>query len=302
MLIQSSVTDEYKALMKQVSGEADAGLQGLLAEVAAAPVIEQREAVFDVLPTLGGLYADASAEVSSVFFEALMEVQEVPKLVLPDIVEPVERGRWDSLAGWATADRVFEKGGLALVFSLLTGGLSKILAESAADTMIGNAGIQSMPMRSQRVPSAGCCGFCGMLASRFAGYTSQESAGKVVGRGIPVGEGRGKGSKGRGRGLKARGARELGEDFHDHCRCAIVIVTEDNEVQLQKLADSYYDSYRDAYDKADKGLIRVVKQHKASDGSLKNKYSWADNDGKAVSPEGRVKMIVGAMRDDLGVR
>lgn len=300
MLIRSSVTDEYKALMKQVSGNADAGVQALLNEVAEAPVAEQRAAVFDVLPELGGLHADASAEMSATFFEALMEIQEVPKLVLPDVVEPVDRGRWDSLAGWATADRVFEKGGLALVFSLLTGGLSKIFAEAGADTMIGNAGIQTEPMYSQRVPSAGCCAFCALLASRFAGYKSQQSAGEVVGRGIPVGQGRGRGSKGRGRGIKARGANGIGEKFHDLCRCAIVIVTEDNEVELQALADGYYEAYRESSDKVNDGLAMRVTDI-SSPGRMKNKYEWVDASGEARNHKERTADILSAMRKDLGI-
>ncbi|WP_280393385.1 hypothetical protein [Nocardia wallacei] len=51
------------------------------------------------------------------------------------------------------------------------------------------------------------CAFCAMLASRGPVYRSDKSASSVVGR--------------RGR---TRGTRELGEEFHDHCDCEVVLV------------------------------------------------------------------------------
>ncbi|MBF6328741.1 hypothetical protein [Nocardia transvalensis] len=51
------------------------------------------------------------------------------------------------------------------------------------------------------------CAFCAMLASRGPVYRSDKSASRVVGRnGQP------------------RGSRDLGEQFHDHCDCDVVLV------------------------------------------------------------------------------
>lgn len=310
MLIQTSVTAELTQLIDAVGDDADAGLKAILDQIATLPMDEQREAMHDLLPSLGSMYAGAVSEASTVFFDSLMEIQEVRAPVATDIVPEPDVGRWHSLAGWSMRDSIFERGGMALIYSMLSGGLTRILSEVSADTMIGNAEIQTERMRAQRVPSAGCCAFCGMLASRFAGYTSERSAGKVVGRGQPV-ESTIRGyrangtairkSGGQARGVRERGSRSLGEDFHDDCRCKIVIVTEANEVQLRADADRYYDAYRDAADKINSGLTLTKVQTKESDGTLHNQYTWVHDQAGATTPKSRTNMIVNSMRRDLDV-
>lgn len=301
MIIPASVPNEFRQLTNLIDDEADAGLQALLAQVSGMSIVDQREALHDVLPTLGDQFAGAISEVSTVAFDALMEIQEVKRPVATEIVDAPDSSRWHSLIGWGTSDRTLERGGIALMYSLLSGGLQKILSEISADTMIGNAQIQHQEMRSQRVPAPGCCAFCAMLASRFADYKSTRSAGEVVGRGIPVGEGKGHGSFGKGRGLKTRGSQALGEKFHDDCRCKIVIVTAKNEAELQTLADGYYDSYRDSADKVNDGLTLKVTDI-SSEERLKNKYEWVQADGKSRNAKERTADILTAMRLDLGVK
>lgn len=301
MIIPARVTNEFRLLTDQVDDEASKAMQELLAQVSGMPIVDQREALHDVLPALGDQFAGASSEVSTVAFAALMEIQEVKRPVATEIVNAPDSSRWHSLIGWGASDRTLERGGYALMYSFLSGGLQKILTEISADTMIGNAQIQNEPMRSQRVPAAGCCAFCAMLASRFADYKSSRSAGEVVGRGIPVGEGKGRGSYGRGRGLKTRGSQALGEKFHDDCRCKIVIVTEKNEAELRTLADGYYDSYRESADKVNDGLTLKVTDI-SSEERLKNKYEWVQADGKSRNAKERTADILTAMRLDLGVK
>jgi len=302
MLISREVTDEYRAARSAVSDNLLSEFDGLAAEVAATPVETQREAMFDVLPDIAETHLQATSQVSAAFFTGLAEMQDVPKLVTPDVLEPSPSELWRSLIGWGSSDRVLERGGIALMYSLISGGLTRRLSMAAADTMIANASIQETRMRAQRVPQPGCCAFCGMLASKFAGYTSQESAGKVVGRGVPVGQGKGRGSYGLGRGLKPRGSRAIGEDFHDHCRCEVVVVTEENEVQLQADADRYYNEYRDAAGKVNSGYERRVTTYKLKDGTLKNKYEWIDAKGRNRDHKERTSDIVAAMRQNLDVR
>ena len=301
MIIPASVPNEFRQLTNLIDDEADAGLQALLTQISGLSIVDQREVLHDVLPALGDQFAGAYSEISTVYFESLMELQEVKRPVATEIVDAPESSRWHSLIGWGTSDRTLEHGGFALMYSLLAGGLQKILTEISADTMIGNAQIQNESMRSQRVPAAGCCAFCAMLASRFADYKSSRSAGEVVGRGIPVGEGKGKGSYGRARGLKTRGSQALGEKFHDDCRCKIVIVTEKNEAELRTLADGYYDSYRDSADKVNDGLTLKVTDI-SSEERLKNKYEWVQADGISRNAKERTADILTTMRLDLGVK
>ncbi|POH58274.1 hypothetical protein [Arthrobacter glacialis] len=302
MLISREVTAEYRSMRDTVTSNLLTEFGGLMTEVITAPAAVQREAIFEVLPALAETHLQATSAVSAAFFSGLAEMQDLPKLVLPDVLEPSVPEFWRSLIGWGSSDRVLERGGAALMYSLIAGGLTRRMSMAAADTMIGNAAIQTTPMRSQRVPQPGCCAWCGMLASRFAAYTSEASAGKVSGRGIPVGQGRGKGSRGRGRGLKPRGSQAIGEDFHDHCQCEVVVVTEENEVQLQADADRYYDQYRDAADKINDGLTLTSTDYKLADGSIKSKYTWVHDEAGATTPESRTSMIVASMRQELNVR
>lgn len=293
MLIPYSVTQSYSLLRAALSDAALVDLDKIMRAVANEPPAVQREAMMDLLPVLGNRYASATGEVAAVFSGELMELQEVKRPVAPETLELPLAQSWYALAGFGTSDRVMERGGMLLAYSLIAGGLTKRLTEFAADTMIGNAGIQSTPMRAQRVPKTGCCAFCGMLASRGAVY-SEESGLKVGGRGVPIGEGR-------GRGVKTRGSQAIGEKFHDHCRCEMVVVTEKNEVQLQADADKYYDSYRDSADKVNDGLTLKVTDASTPE-RLKNKYEWVNADGEARNAKERTADILAAMRLDLGVK
>lgn len=300
MLIPYSATQSYSLLRSALSDAALVDLDRLMRSVAGESPAVQREAMMDLLPVLGNQYASATGEVAAVFSGELMELQEVKKPVAPETLALPPAQSWFALAGFGLSDRTMERGGMLLAYSLIAGGLTKRLTEFAADTMIGNAGMQSTPMRAQRVPKTGCCAFCGMLASRGAVY-SEESGLKVGGRGVPIGEGRGRGSKGRGRGVKTRGSQAIGEKFHDHCRCEMVVVTEKNEVQLQADAGKYYDSYRESADKVNDGLTLKVTDVSTEE-RLKNKYEWVNADGGARNAKERTADILSAMRLDLGVK
>lgn len=294
-MIPYSATLGFSTLLDKLSVSALAELDQLMASVAAESPEVQRIALLDMLPLLGEQYVGASSLVSAEFFTELQAMNEIRKPIAAETLTGVGTSRWQALAGWGSAPAMFEQGGSALVYSLLSGGLTKILTEAAADTMVGNAALQG-GMRAQRVPRSGCCAFCGMLASRFADYTTQNSAGAVVGRGAPVGKHR------LAKGIKARGARAMGEKFHDFCRCRLVVLTDSNEAELQATADKYYDAYRTAADKAKAGRRLEFTETTASDGSKSRQYEWVNADGKTRSAKETTGDILAAMRQDLGVR
>lgn len=301
MAVPYNATLGYSSLLDNLSSGALSELDRLMASVATESPLVQQQALMDLLPLLGEQYVGASSLVSAQFFTELQDMNEVRNPIEAETLDGVGTQRWHSLAGWGSAPAMFEQGGAALVYSLLAGGLTKILTEAAADTIVGNAELQG-GMRAQRVPRSGCCAFCGMLASRFAEYESVDSAKTVVGRGVPVGQGRGRGSKGRGRGIKTRGARAVGEDFHDHCRCRVVALTKNNYAELQSSANRYFDSYSSAAEKAREGRRLEWTETKSSDGSLNRKYSWVNAEGKARSSQEQTKDILAVMRQDLGVK
>lgn len=310
MLVPYSVTQSYSLLRSALSDAALLELDRLMRAVADEPPSVQREALMDLLPALGDQYASATGEVAALFSGELMELQGVERPVAPETLALPPAQSWHALAGFGTTDRVFERGGMLLAYSLIAGGLTKRLTEFAADTMVKNAAIQSVPVNAQRVPKPGCCAFCGMLASRGAVY-SPETASRVSGRGLPVEATilgyRANGtpirkSGGQAAGVKERGAKAIGHEFHDHCRCEIVILTDDNEAQLQADADKYYEAYRESADKVNDGYEYRVTTYETEDGTKKNTYEWVNAKGEARNAKERTADILSAMRMDLGVK
>lgn len=303
MIIPYDVVTGYDATLSQLSVAAIGELNSLLQATADMSPEQQRRILFEAFPDLFNPYVAASSSVSASFYEEMRVLQGVSATAAAQTLDSVEVPRWNALVGWGTSGSVLERGGAALMFSLLSGGLTRALAEIAADTIIGNAESDPSGITGyQRVPSPGCCAFCGMLASRSAAYTSKEAALTVVGRGVPVEKTAGK-RGGQGKGIKPRGSRRVGESFHDHCRCKAVPVTAENAVQMQADADKYYDAYRDAADAAKGKLERNVTTWQAPDGTRYNEYEWVDAEGDSFKSDNALtKRIVAEMRADLGVK
>lgn len=299
-MIPLAVMNGYDLTLDSLSTAALADLRALLAEVEGMDSDKSKRVLFQAFPELFNPYAAASSEVSASFYEEVRALAGVGGSFAADALDTVEADRWAALVGAGTQPRMLEQGASNLMFQFLAGGLTSIMSTMAADTIYGNAQRDPVTARFQRVPKAGCCGFCGMLASRGADYDSEESALRVVGRGVPVH--RTKGNRGgQGKGIRPRGSQAVGEKFHDHCKCRTVQVYEGNAVEMQADADKYFDSYGAARDKINAGLTLESQTTKASDGSLKSTYKWVNSDGRQVSSTDKTKMIATAMRHDLEV-
>jgi hypothetical protein len=298
-MLPISVINGYDLTLESLSTAALTDLRALLSGLEDVSPERTKAVLFEAFPEVFNPYAAATSAVSASFYEEVRTAADVKGSFAAETLDTVEAPRWNGLVGFGT--RSLEQSGTALMYSLLSGGLTSILSTMAADTIYGNAQKDPVKTRFQRVPKAGCCGFCGMLASRGATYDSEESALRVVGRGVPVEQTRGK-RGGQGKGLRPRGTREIGEKFHDHCKCRTVQVYEGNAIEMQADADKYFESYAAARNKINDGLTLETVQFKASDGSLKNKYKWVDADGKQVTSTDKTKMIATSMRHDLDVK
>ena len=299
-MIPLSVINGYDLTLDSLSTAALADLRALLTGLEGVSPERSKAVLFEAFPEVFNPYAAASSAVSASFYEEVRDLAGVGGDFVADTLDSVDTGRWNALVGAGTSPRIMEQGASNLMFQFLAGGLTSILTTMAADTIVGNAQNDPVTARFQRVPKAGCCGFCGMLASRGADYDSEESATQVVGRGVPVHKTQGK-RGGQGKGIKPRGSRAIGESFHDHCKCRAVQVYPGSAVQMQADADKYFDSYGTARDKINAGLTLESQTFKAKDGSLKNKYQWVDSGGQQVSSTDKTKMIATAMRHDLDV-
>lgn len=299
-MIPLSVINGYDLTLESLSTAALADLRALLSSLEDLSPERSRAILFEAFPEVFNPYAAASSDVSASFYEEVRELAGVRGSFAAETLDSVEADRWGALVGAGTQPRMLEQGASNLMFQFLSGGLTSILSTMAADTIYGNAQKDPVTARFQRVPKSGCCGFCGMLASRGAAYDSEESATGVVGRGVPVEKTRGK-SGGQGKGIRARGSQSVGQAFHDHCKCRAVQVYAGDSVELQAGADKYFDSYAVARDKIRSGLTLESQTTKSSDGSLRNTYKWVDSTGKQVTSTDKTKMIATAMRHDLDV-
>lgn len=301
-MISRAQLESYGLTLDELSTAALGDLRALLDGLGDIEPEAVKGVLFQVVPELFDPYALAASNVSATFYEEVRSASGAPSKFTPRVLaDPVPMESWKALVGAGTASEKFKVAGANAAFDALSGGLVKRLTEVAADTTISNAAIDPDPVSYQRVPSAGCCSFCGMLASRGAAYGSKESAGMVVGRGVPVEKTKGK-RGGQGRGIKTRGKRAPGESFHDNCRCKVVAVHAGNSVEMQADVDKYYDAYRDAADEVNKGLELESETFKSADGSLTNRYRWVDRDGKAWGPKERTRAIAKAMDKDPGVQ
>lgn len=294
MMIPYSLIDSYSSLRKVISDRAMEDLDSLMLSVLSESPRVQREALKDIFPELADQYVGATSMVAAEFFDELMSIQEVAKPVRADTLLLEDPNRWRSLVDWSADDYVFERLGADAVYSRLAGGLTKTLTEAAADTMIGNAGLQGPALLAQRVPKPGCCAFCSMLASRGAVY-SPESAGGVVGRGSPIGSHRS------AKGIRPRGSRQVGEKFHDYCRCEIVILTQDNQAELAAIEEQHLAAYENAAQNADEGRSLAWRETTLKDGTTKRKHYWV-KDGKQHTAANKTSDILAAMRADLGIK
>lgn len=300
-MIPLSVVNGYDLTLDSLSTAALADLRALLSSLEDLSPERSKAILFEAFPEVFNPYAAAASAVSASFYEEVRDLAGVKGSFGAETLDSVDTGRWNALVGAGTAPRMLEQGASNLMFQFLAGGLTSILSTMAADTIYGNAQNERVTVGFQRIPKAGCCGFCGLLASRGAAYSSEASASRVVGRGVPVEKTRGK-RGGQGKGIKARGSQAAGERFHDHCKCRTVQVYEDTAVEMRADADKYFESYAAARNKVSDGLRLESQTTKASDGSLSNTYKWVDAGGQQISSTDKTKMIAAAMRHDLDVK
>lgn len=216
---------EHRQQLMQLRSLADADVAALLAAVSGESVADVRNALIDVLPELMAPYLTASGELAAVLFEDLRVEAGVRGTFYAESAAPaLTAARVDGTARWAVAP-LADDALSATVQSRLAGSMMRAIMDSSRDTMQANGARQGT--RFQRMARPGACAFCGILASRppWMSYRSSESAGGVVGRGSDrtgLDAAGNRLSGGVGGGVHARGKANLGDAYHDDCRCVVM--------------------------------------------------------------------------------
>ena len=255
----------YRRDLQQLWSLASRDLSTVVATIRTLDVVSAREMLKQVMPEIMDPFLGATTDLSIELLEELYSVAGDFDLtdVFPASWEIDRTARWavnpmtrDNLTStvtsrvntaaesmiYDTARLVTERGVITNFFARKNRKYGTITRHSVTGNRVA----------FQRIPKAGACAFCQMLASRGAVYFSAASAGRVVGAGSER-TGFDKSGKrlsgGIGGGIKARGKRALGSDYHDCCRCVVQPVLpgsfmEDYGPRIQRQYEDKYELAR----------------------------------------------------------
>lgn len=231
---------EFRRANDQIQALAFRDLKALLQALQSPNPVLYRERLVETVPELLQPYMTVSADLAATWYEDLRP--ETKKAFFAEPIVQYSAPKVEALVRYSVSPMFGQSN--STVLSLLAGGSQRMIEDSSRDTISGNAVRDSIRVGYARVPRAGCCAFCGLLASRGAVYRSASSAGGTVGRGVDSSVTAGK-RGGQGKGVRARGAQNLGDSFHDFCRCVVVPVFAggDNEY-VDYTRDFYMDKYQ----------------------------------------------------------
>lgn len=213
--------DAYARAVDDISVLAFGDIEALLDSLDDSDPIALREALLDLLPGVVEPYLGTSADLAAIWYEELRNQTERARWAAVTAGAEVNGGQIAAMTRRAMAP-LFGKSD-STVFALLAGSVQRLIANAGRDTVRANVMRDRIRVGYARIPKAGCCAFCSMLASRGAVYNSAESAGGVTGRGMEIGSTDGK-RGGQARGVVTRGLQNLGDAFHDNCKCVVAPV------------------------------------------------------------------------------
>ncbi len=233
---------EFQGVLAELARRLGTSLTQLLAVFDQLEPAEQYAFITDAYPDLLLPYLVAVGEVSAQFY-AEQPTTDDPALfvpepaVLPEAEALAITGRW----ALTTNDPL----------ASLIAAATKALYDQSRDTVLDN--VEREGVKWARYASSTACGFCRMLATRGAVYTSEAAAGSVVGRApsLTAGDRRAiaagtltaeqaranrstyssaKAAAKAGRSVgnaevrRLRGNQQHGEKYHRNCRCMAVAV------------------------------------------------------------------------------
>lgn len=196
-------------------------------------------------------YAHAAAVITARWYRELLphsDFKPTPTVDLPD-------ARIDKTVDWAinarTAKRVPEDliprdpvdvkvtTPNDVILGRVSGSSQRMINDASRTTVVRNA--EKEGVKWARLASADACEFCRLMALRGAVYNSYGVVEDNIGvkRLVVV-----------GRNGRARGKRQIGESYHDCCRCVAVPVRKGTEWNPPDYVKDWADQYRDAKERA----------------------------------------------------
>lgn len=211
---------QYRAAGDTIANRAIAQLADLLLALGTDNPERVRDALLATLPDLAQPYLTQSGELAATWYEDL-RAATLGGSYFAQVVDEVPEERIAALVRWGVAPLFGRSESTPL--SLIGGGLQRLIAGTGRDTIDRNARDDVATVGWSRIARPDACDFCTMLAGRGPVYRSEDAAGITIGAGVDPAlafdaQGRRK-RGGIGGGVKARGKQQLGDKYHDFCRC-----------------------------------------------------------------------------------
>jgi hypothetical protein len=220
-VVSLSEIDAYSEAIDSLSAVAFAQLKALLLSLDNPNPIVFRDALLATYPELLAPFTTAASLVAASWYSTLRANAGITGTFAPVLAPPPPTDQLDAGVRYSLTPLFQpEKFIGSDILTLLAGFTQRMIADAGRDTISGSATQDPTRVGYQRVPRAGACAFCSLLASRGAVYRSAESAGGVVGRGVDASETAGK-VGGQGKGVNPRGSQAIGSKYHNHCRCVV---------------------------------------------------------------------------------
>lgn len=241
---------EFQDAIGELAARSGEAADALLSRIRVLSPAEARAFITDAYPALLEPYLKASSDLTMQWYaeQPTAPTQRGSGIFVPEAA-PMRAGEQLAISGrWAlsTSDPS----------TALRGNATRQVLNQSRDTVIVNA--QREGVRWVRQAKSNACGFCKMLATRAAkdlaqySYKSEGVRKKLDRYGNPTGDYTLMVIGKRGRKRRKNG-RNLGSEYHDHCRCTAVPIRDGNYEPPE-----YVQQWTEQYD-------AIVKEHGTGD-------------------------------------
>lgn len=161
---------EQRRGLARVTGRVSRDLAVLWRQALAEDALVTKAALLDLVPPLGDSYSLAAAALAADWYDDAREVAGARGRFTTEPAELVTKGRYEALIGWAIGPLFTATPTPGTAFTLLDGGLQRIVANAHRDTITTNS-VRDPGARGWARAGAGGCDFCRMLIGRGGVYT-----------------------------------------------------------------------------------------------------------------------------------